>query len=336
MTDTRPRSDQPTEVPVRKRTLRRRLLIVAAALLALLIVAAGVLWILKPWLKDIPLTAPGETGERIVEEGIFANYFPAKTKRGPGILMLGGSEGGIGDGVTRNAIDLQSKGFSVLSPSYFGAPRQPASLEHVALETFDRALEWLGRQAEVDPERMAVVGHSKGAEAALLIGVRHPDLRAVVAAAPSSVVWDGIDWSNPINPDSSWTADGKPLPSLPFGLWRPWRHIGRVYEDGLKNLSQHRDAEIPVERIEAPVLLLCGEADTLWPACPMSRRLRSRSAKVTLLAYERAGHSAFGPRLPNGHPDLSDRWSGGTADANNKARAVGWPQVIRFLRTQLD
>jgi hypothetical protein len=204
---------------------------------------------------------------------------------------------------------------------------------------FDRALDWLRRRPEVDPKRMAVVGHSKGAEAALLVGVRHPELRAVVAGAPSSVVWDGIDWSNPINPDSSWSLDGKPLASLPYPLFRPWRSVGRGYEDGLKNLNRHREAEIRIESVKAPVLLVCGEADTLWPSCHMSRGLRSRSAeeggaRVRILAYERAGHSAFGPRLPDGDPDLSDRWSGGTANANNQARAKSWPLVVDFLRAR--
>jgi hypothetical protein len=306
-----------------------------------MLVAGAVVWWLKPWVPDLVLTSPGETGERIDERGLFANYYPAGGKRGPGVLLLGGSGGGIGARYTRVAIDLQSRGFSVLLPSYFRAPGQAASLELVPLETFDRALDWLRRRPEVDPKRIAVVGHSKGAEAALLVGVRHPELRAVVAGAPWSVVWDGVDWSNPINPDSSWTSEGKPLTSLPYALFRPWRSIGRGYEDGLKNLSRHRDAEIEIERVKAPVLLVCGEADTLWPSCDMSRRLSSRAAeeagpRVTVLVYERAGHSAFGPQLPEGHPDLSDRWSGGTAAANNEARAKSWPLVVDFLRMELS
>ena len=315
---------------------KRRVVLGLASLLALIVVAGAVVWWLKPWVPDIVLSAPGETGKRIVKRGLFANYFPARAKRGPAILLLGGSGGGISKASTHDAIDLQSKGFSVLTPSYFRAPGQPSSLELVPLETFDRALDWLGRQPEVDPKRMAVVGHSKGAEAALLVGVRHPELRAVVAAAPSSVVWDGIDWSNPINPESSWTSNGKPLTSLPYSLFLPWRKVGRGYEDGLKNLDKHRGAEIAIERVKAPVLLVCGEADTLWPACPMARQLQARADYVTLLAYKHAGHSAFGPRLADGDPDLSDPWSGGTAEANNDARAKSWPLVIDFLRTQLS
>ncbi len=320
---------------------KRRVVYGFAGLLVLLFVAGAVAWWLKPWVPALVLTAPGKTGERVDEPGLFANYFPADAKRGPGVQLLGGSGGGISAQSTLEAIDLQSKGFSVLSPSYFRAPGQPESLELVPLEAFDRAIDWLRRRPEVDDDRVAVVGHSKGAEAALLVGVRQPELRAVVAGAPSSVVWNGIDWSNPINPGPSWTSSGKPLSSLPYALFRPWRRVGRAYEDGLKNLDEHRDAEIPIERVRAAVLLVCGEDDTLWPSCPMARRLRSRAAdeggpRVSVLAYERAGHSAFGPRLPEGHPDLSDPWSGGTAASNNEARTNGWPLVIDFLRKQLS
>lgn len=315
---------------------RRRVAFGLAGLFGLVLVAGAVLWWLKPWVPDIVFTAPGPTGRRINERGVFANYFPARAKRGPGVLLLGGSGGGISRFSTVEAIDLQAKGFSVLSPSYFGGPGQSETLELVSLETFDRALDWLGRQPEVDPKLMAVVGHSKGAEAALLVGVRHPELRAIVAGAPSSVVWDGVDWSNPINPESSWASNGKPLQSLPYSLFRPWRPVKGGYEDGLKELDRHRDAAIPIERVKAPVLLVCGEADTLWPACPMGRQLRARADGITLLAYEHAGHSAFGPRLPDADPDLSDPWSGGTAAANNATRAKSWPLIIDFLRSHLE
>jgi dienelactone hydrolase len=306
----------------------------------LVVVGGAVLWWLKPWVRDVVVLSPGSTGKRITESGLLANYYPAKERSGPGILLLGGSEGGIGRYSVVRALDLQSEGFSVLVPSYFGGPGQRRTLELVPLEVFDRALDWLRRRPEVHDDSIAVVGHSKGAEAALLVGVRHPELSAVVAGAPSSVVWAGIDWYSPFNPDSSWSSDGRALSSLSYGLFKPWQRVGRVYEDGLEHLAEHPDAEIPIERIKSPVLLMCGENDTLWPACPMSRHLRARSVReggprVEVLVSEDAGHSAFGPRLRTGHPDLHDRWSGGSAAANNAARTRGWRLVVEFLREHL-
>ena len=319
------------------RRTRRRLVTGA---LVLLLVAVATAWIVKPWVPDIDLADPGPKGTRVHEAGVFANYYPADEPRSAAVLLLGGSEGGITDRVAELAVDLQRRGFSVLQPSYFGAPGQPGHLERVPLETFDRALAWLRRQPSVDPDRIAVVGHSKGAEAALLVGTRHPELRAVVAGAPSSVVWQGIDWDMPINPGPSWTANGKPLASLGYSLWRPWRTVGQGYENGLTHLSEHPEAEIRIERTRAPVLLVCGEADNLWPACPMARHLRARANErggpvVTVLAYEGAGHTAFGPPLKLADPHLTERFTGGTRRGNYLARRGGWPRVISFLEQHL-
>lgn len=323
--------------------MKRKLIIGGAAVFVLLLAAVGVLWFLKPWVPDIELTRPGATGRRVVESGLFANYFPAEgSARAPGVLLLGGSEGGIGSSLTRQAIGLQTEGFSVLTPSYFGAPRQPKNLELVALETFDRALDWLREQAEVDPARVAVVGHSKGAEAALLVGTRHPELKAVVASAPSSAVWPGINWSK-LDAASSWTSAGRPLPAVPYGsVFSALRGgIGRLYTEGLKAFRQHPHAAIEVERIRGPVLLICGEMDSLWPACRMARQLNARAddaggPDVRILAYKRAGHRAFGPALSVDDADFEKLggW-GGTPTANNAAHADGWPKVVDFLRARL-
>jgi uncharacterized protein len=319
---------------------RKRLVRAALVLLALLVVGTGALWIFKPWVRDIVFTAPGPTGERIVEDGVFANWFPAPgAMRGPAVMVLGGSEGGIGK-PERSAVDLQRRGLSVLMPSYFGAPGQPDHLELITLETFDRALRWLRAQPEVDPDRIAVFGHSRGAEAALLVGLRDRRLRAVVASAPTSYVWPGIDW-NSLSADSSWTADGEPLDVLPYGPFRFQAllgDVGRLYTEGLEKRDEHPDAAIAVERIRADVLLVCGEQDNLWPSCPMARELDARASRighpsVRVLAYAKAGHRVFG--LPEPPESQSLRRWGGEPAANNAARKDGWPKIVRFLQEQL-
>ncbi len=320
---------------------RKQLVRAGLVLLAFLIVGAGVLWILKPWVPGIVLAEPGPTGERIVERGIFGNYYPAEGNgRRPAVLLVGGSEGGIGTGVRAAAVDLQDAGFNVLALSYFGAPRQPKQLELVPLETFDRGLAWLAKRPEVDGKRMAVAGQSKGSEVALLTGVRHPELKAVVASAPTSAVWPGIDWKS-FNADSSWTSDGRPLPTVPYDGVALFGDLGRVYRGALKDFTDHPDAMIRVERIRGSVLLVCGEEDKLWPACTMARQLKARSAtehgpRVRILAYPGAGHGVLGPQVPRGDERYARlaRW-GGTPESMNRVRADAWPKVIEFLRTAL-
>jgi uncharacterized protein len=86
-------------------------------------------------------------------------------------------------------------------------------------------------------------------------------------------------------------------------------------------------------------MLVCGEADTLWPACPMARQIVARSTAssgppVTVLAYRDAGHCLFGPPISRDHP-FDDRLgdNGGSADGNAAALADSWPQVTAFLRS---
>ncbi len=297
-------------------------------------------------LPTIAVLDPGVTGQRIDQAGLFGNYFPAP---GPGhhpaVLLLGGSEGGLGGGAQQMALALQRRGFAVFHLAYFGAPRQPDTLERIPLELFDRGLDWLKRRPDVDPERLAVIGASKGAEAALLVAARRDDLRAVVAGMPSSVVWNGINpKSGGQSPHSSWTVAGQDIPAMPFADWSPAEGVISVYRsvEDPRIRQNARPAAIPIERAHARILLVCGESETMWPACPMSRMLATRSAQragppVTVLAYRNAGHFVFGPPIAPDHPFYRrlDAY-GGTIAGNAAARADSWPKVIAFLAQALD
>jgi hypothetical protein len=273
---------------------------------------------------------PGPGGRRVTDDGLIANYYPAAKPGAGAILLLGGSEGGIGAGLDRQARDFAAHGFAVMELGYFGLPGLPLHLDRVPLEYFDRALGWLARQPGIDRDRLAVIGASKGAEAALLVASRHPELGAVVVGMPSAVAWPGLDFSGgPVG--SSWSVGGKPLPDLAYGEGA--RSIFDAYRSGLETLAQHPEARIPVERITAPILLVCGRDDSLWPSCPMAELVKQTAPRATVLAYDHAGHALFGPPLAAGNPALPSLASlGGTPQGNNAARADGWPRVLAFLQ----
>lgn len=302
-------------------------------------------------LPEIEVLDPGATGRRIDQAGLFGNYYPAKeTKRAshsdrhPAVLLLGGSEGGLGRGAKHMALSLQEEGFTVLHLAYFGAPGQSETLERIPLEGFDRALDWLKQQPEINPQKLSVVGASKGAEAALLIASRRNDLSAVVAGMPTNVSWNGINRaSNGQSPHSSWTVDGKQVPTMPFSDWSASEGIISVYravEDPAQSAAAKR-AAIPIERASARIMLVCGEAETMWPACPMSRMIEARSAEksgpaVSVLAYQDAGHFVFGPPLALDNPfyERLDAF-GGSVAGNARARADSWPLVVTFLKDMI-
>lgn len=297
-------------------------------------------------LPKIEVLAPGVTGERIAQGDLFGNYFPAKGPAidpgpHPAVLLLGGSEGGLGGGTHQMALALQQEGFAVFHLAYFGAPGQTDALEGIPLELFDKGLDWLKARPDVNPARITVIGASKGAEAALLVASRRSDLVAVVAGMPTSVAWNGVNWANGGQSErSSWTAGGKEVPTMPFGEWDQADGIISVYRT-IEDLARQAEAEraaIPIERGRADVLLVCGEAETMWPACPMARQVAARSKArsgppVTVFAYKDAGHFVFGPPIARDHPFYPRLGAyGGSVAGNAAARIDSWPKVVAFLR----
>ena len=288
----------------------------------------------------VQVAPPGDTGRRVTEAGLLANYFPA-TGKASAVLLLGGSEGGLPLQTNDVAKALQAEGFSVLHLSYFRGPGQSPRVELIPLEYFNTALAWLRRQPEVDPARTGIIGVSKGAEAALVVAVRHPELKAVIGALPSSVVWPGIALERTSGPiGSSWSEQGRPLPHLPHVPYDASKGgtMTDNYARSLTAIAQHPDAVIPVERIAGRIMLVCGEQDLAWPSCPMARQIQDRlrehgRPEATLLAYKNAGHRAFGLPLAPDNPRLASALA--AFPDLNVVLADSWKKTVAFLKASL-
>src|SRR4051812_38975598 len=109
-----------------------------------------------------------------------------------GVLVLAGSSGRV----ETERCGVLAAGFGVTALSYrWFSP----ALELVPLESFEEPLAQLHERCE----RLVVLGTSRGAEAALLLGWLHPEVDAVVGVSPSDVVWAGLAGTRPQR--SSWT-----------------------------------------------------------------------------------------------------------------------------------
>jgi dienelactone hydrolase len=286
--------------------------------------------------------APGVQQSVVGDDGLRAHFFtPARTPA-PGILVLGGSEGGYPDDV---AAILASNGFATLSLAYFGVDDLPSELAEIPLEYFERALAWLRANPAVARDRIALVGTSKGAEAALLVASRVSGVKAVVAYAPSSVAWFCICQS----PRPSWSAKGEHVVAVPPGTdpsYRPGEGDAiRPVVNYLYRLRRTpRRAVIPVERIAAPLLLVAGDEDQLWPSLLMARAIMERRAERgrhpsdELLVYPGAGHLIGKAYVPAGSTRIAGGRieTGGSPQANARAQADAWPRVLAFLRKALE
>ncbi len=131
---------------------------------------------------------PGVHCTAIAQDGIDGLLCdPGDGRRHPGVIVLGGSEGGAG--MPDVTVLLASHGFTAMSLAYFGAKGLPPTLQNIPVENFGKALKWMRARPETDPHFVAVFGVSRGAEAALQFAATYSDVSAVVARSPSYVRW---------------------------------------------------------------------------------------------------------------------------------------------------
>jgi dienelactone hydrolase len=266
----------------------------------------------RAWHLDRVVTR-SETVATAGFDGVY--YAPRRAAHNPAVLVFGGSEGGQYS--TRSLADrFAANGFPALSLAYFKAPGLAQELKDIPLEYFRRALVWLERQPQADAARTAVLGISRGSEAALLLGVNYPRLvHGVFALVPSSVVNCGIpDATAPRCIGAAWTLDGRPVPyTKEFNDTRP---------------TDVPAAVIPVERIKAPVFLACGGVDTIWASCPFSHAIAARlKSRHELHAYRFGGHF-LGGLLPYEPGFVAIDLSG---KDDERAREDLWPRALAFL-----
>jgi dienelactone hydrolase len=259
------------------------------------------------------------------QDGLVARYWASsRAGRRPAVLTLGGSEGGLRQFSVPECL-LARHGYPVLELGYFGLPGLPPTLERIPLEYFERALKWLAKQQQVDSDRIVLVGSSRGAELALLLGSRFPALvHSVAAYAPSSVVNAGLT-SKSASRKPAWTHKGK---GIPFARSDEW---------GDSTPEKTPAAVIPVERIRGAILLVSGVADDVWPAAgyasAIADRLRAHGRRnFASIVYPYAGHgvAAVIPFLPLA--TTSTRFALlGDQNADARVRTAAWFRLRAML-----
>lgn len=285
-------------------------------------------------------SAPSLSKTAVTANGLVADFYQPVENRGPlpALIVLGGSRGGLDERTTWETETLAQHGYAALHLAYIVGPglptsaRLPTAIHLIPLEYFKTAIDWLRNHPAVDPDRIGIVGTSIGGMTALLVAAHYPDLKVVVAAVPSSVIWSTFGSSR----ISMFSRAGQPLPYLPYGSGRG-SGVHDLFDDGLNALAQHPDAIIPVEKINGPVLVICGKLDSLWPSCRMSAqvvaRLEANNVKhaFQVLEYADAGHSVFGPPIAPENPTFAVL--GGAA--GNAARIDSWPKAVAFIDAAL-
>ncbi len=254
-----------------------------------------------------------------------------------GILVLHGSSGQ--PDVARARL-FAERGATALALRWFGGEGQSRGICEVPLELFFKAID---RLVSMGCERVALIGTSKGAEAALLVAVHDPRIALVVAVSPSSVVWwnigpglDGIEWPQ----RSSWTLGGIPLPFVAADPYWRQEMLGdlvsyrSLFEQSLRRFApEAAEAAIPIERARADILLVAGGDDALWPSERFARELAARRTAagkpVSLVVHPHAGHRVLLPSETKGRSNLHAH--GGNDQADAALGEVAWSRITVLL-----
>lgn len=291
--------------------------------------------------------APAQDVQRtdVRADGLVGRFYAvAGASKRTGVLMLTGSGGGYPD--EASARDLARAGHPVFAVAYFrdrdGNPPelQQAQLHDVPLEYLFKALEWLEARPEVRADRIAVMGESRGAELALLLGSLRQDVAAVIAYSPTTLRWPAVGGGG-----AAWTLHGVPLAyaSTQYDRTAPMRQ----WTDVLDGPADVRSAAaIEVEHTHGPLLLLSSKADAMWPAARMADRIEARLRangfryRVANVQYDDASHllMGFGPAMtelkvyePGTTRLRFTMHFGGSAAGTEAARNAGWQRVKDFL-----
>lgn len=262
------------------------------------------------------------------------------------VVTLSGSEGGFG-GAMAGAY-LANQGITSLAVATFGLPGLPANLERIPLEYFEPVFAYI--RHELHPEKIILLGPSRGSELALLVASHYPEVQGVVGVVPGNSSWAG----NTESMDSAaWTWRGRDIPfvSVEPGLDECVDFHGLPsfcnrgpFERALLRTDPANRHYIPIENINGPVLLLGAEDDQLWPSCDFGAEALQRLQAFDhpfndkFLCFPSAGHDISIPSLSTYnrsmvHPFMGVRLNvGGTPQAMGRANRVAWQEIIEFVK----
>ena len=254
-----------------------------------------------------------------------------------GVIDLFGTAGGL---IEFKASLLATHGLATLSLAYFAYDDLPKYLPYCEFEYFEEAANWFVKHPAVMSHGIGVMGVSKGAEIALMMAVHRSDIvKAIVPISTSLVIsaspfklsgqLTGVYFDAT---GAKMTADG----ALNFCSCLPVQ--------GLDKLDP--SAIIPVEKIDCPMMLICGEDDESVLASEMAHEilkrmtLNGKSALCSVLSYPGTGHLIEPPFAPHCYVSYHKTFKttfawGGNPKDHSWAQEDSWQKILQFFRTNL-
>lgn len=237
-------------------------------------------------------------------KGEYLNGFRLKPKKKlhKGVIItFGGSEGSPGYWYAR---EYAKKGYEVLALFFFGMENQENELVKVPLDFFDEVLTYIEKHIK-DGDIITIDGGSKGAELALNLATRYPQIDNLILRSPSAYSFSGLPKDNYNEVYSSWTWNGKEVPYIniqksgmlagsslfkAFALNEPVS-FRASYEAAVKNDTNLEDSRIKVENTKANILIIAGDDDAMWQSDTFAKEIQGKRPENTEVhIYKGVGH----------------------------------------------
>jgi len=284
---------------------------------------------------------------RVEKDGFYGELFIPEKDKYPGkaLICFSGSDGGIELSCMLASV-FQAHGLTTLALAYVMEEGLPDRFLHIPVEFLEAAAK---RLHDMGYEKVGLWGISKGAELALTAGSLLPGLvNAVIAVAPMNTVCQGFMKAKGVTflPGSSWSFHGKEIPYSPYKskkfplghiLWKSLQLRELSMYDLYRPLVEHPvpEAEIQVENITGPILLISSKMDTMWPselaAKQIMKRLQEHNFPYTYQhrSYEHGSHLFVPMELPTAKFFRGDR--GRNKEAGRKDRMDSLTKTLEFI-----
>jgi fermentation-respiration switch protein FrsA (DUF1100 family) len=216
------------------------------------------------------------------QDGLSLSAWFVPTQNGASVILIHG-HGGNRAQLLDDAAMLVEDGYGVLLLDLRNSGSSKGGLTTMGyLEVLDvgGALAFLSAQAESDPQRVGLLGHSMGGATAILAAARYPEIKAVIAESTFTSVEDNIS-------DSFQALTGlPPFPFAPLVVWFGEREasvdISQVSPlDGIETISPRA------------VFIVHGELDELIPVENAHRLYAAAGEPKDLYVIPNAGHGGL-------------------------------------------
>ncbi|KGF29700.1 acyl-CoA thioesterase [Peptoniphilus lacrimalis DNF00528] len=275
-----------------------------------------------------------------VDEGKMQGFrFVPKEKSHKGLVICyGGSEGSPN---FENAEILAKEGYETFALFMFGMKNQEQTLRKIPLEQFEDVINYINKNIK-DNKPISVLGASKGAEYALNLASKYPEIDNLILIAPSAYNFAGLDFNDY---GSSWTYKGKELPYIDIkkssfssflknilvpAIIKSPISFKDTYNSAIEKDSSSQEKLIPVKNVKANILMIAGEDDLMWDSLAMAKKIKDQNPNAKIYPYKGAGHIFAGNGVLNlGKIIIA---TGGTTESNEKARSESRKTIDAFLK----